>query len=133
MGLGITLYLPIDAGQEIKPDVPYWENEYHEFHSGNVTHNLTTMADKADLYEALWRPYKLFNVTDDEEYDIEIHAEDIAPKLKAGIDNLLSEPEVYRTYNPDNGWGSYEGLLNFTQKYHEACIKYPKALVDVSR
>ncbi len=133
MGLSVTLYLPLDAGQEIKPDEPYWENEYHEFFSANTTHNLTEMADKAGLYETLWRPYKLFNVTDEEEYNIEIHAEDISSKIKTGLDKLLSEPEYYKQFDSPNGWGLYVHFIKFVQNYYDACIKYPKSIVDASR
>lgn len=133
MGLSVTLYIPIDAGQDIKPDEPYWENEYHEFYSRNITHNLTEMADKADLYNALWRPHRTMNLSDEDEYSKDIHASDISEHLKAGINKLISDPALYKSYNPSNGWGSYEGLVDFAQTYYDACIKYPKAIVDVSR
>jgi hypothetical protein len=133
MGVNVTLYLPVDAGQEIKPDSPYWENEYHEFYSKNITHNLTEMAEKAKLYEVIWRPYKLFNVTDEDEDGVEIHAKDLVDDLLHGLTLLKSEPEEYKKYNPSNGWGSYDSLVSFAEEYLKACMKYPEALINVSR
>ena len=133
MGVSVTLYVPLDVGQPKDKDVPYWENDYHEFYSGNTTHNLITMAGEANLYEAIWRPYRLFNVSEDEEYDIEIHAEDISSQLKLGLDKLRAKPEFYKTFDSPNGWGLYIHFVEFVQRYYDACINYPKAIVDVSR
>ncbi len=133
MGLSVTLYIPLDAGQDIDPDEPYWENEYHEFYSGNTTHNLTKMADKADLYECLWRPYRLLGIEEDDEYTAKIYAENISSKIKEGLDKLLSEPEYYKQFDSPNGWGLYIHFIKFVQNYYDACIKYPRALVNASR
>lgn len=90
---------------------------------GNITHNLTAMADEADLYYALWRP---------EEKGWK-YARDIVDTLGAGVARLHAEPDRFRTLNPHNGWGSYEGLLEFATKYLELCRKYPSARIEVSR
>ena len=37
------------------------EIEYDTLYSANITHNLGEMADKAGLYEALWRPHRLID------------------------------------------------------------------------
>ena len=51
----------------------------------NITHNLTEMARKADLYEPLWRPDNL---------DIDKAEQLIAP-LSEGLRRLKSDPTLY--------------------------------------
>jgi hypothetical protein len=46
---------------------------------------------------------------------------------------LVRYPEKYKTLNPSNGWGSYEGLIEFVKKYHSACLDNPEAEIRVSR
>lgn len=92
-------------------------------YDANITHNLTQMADAAGLYEFLWRP---------EEVGI-THATDLIVPLEQGLARLLREPEKYRAFNPKNGWGSYEGLVEFVRRYLEACRENPDAEVRVCR
>ncbi len=89
----------------------------------NITHNLNKMADEALIYEALWRP---------EEIDAKI-AKDLIGKLGLGLDVLKSDPEHFKKFNPPNGWGNYEGLVDFVEKYYNACIEFPDAIIEVSR
>lgn len=86
-------------------------------------HNLAKMANAAGLYEVMWDAH-------DRGYTC---AEQLIPKLEQGIINLVCEEEHYKTFNPENGWGSYEGLLRFAGKYLNACKQYPEALIEVSR
>ena len=46
---------------------------------------------------------------------------------------LLAEPDTYRSHNPSNGWGTYDGLVAFVSDYLSACIASPNAEVSVSR
>jgi hypothetical protein len=133
MGVSVTLYIPIDVGQKINHDAPYWENEYHEFFNGGTTHNLIEMAEKAHLYNAIWRPYRSFNIAEEDEYKAEIHAEDLVEKLQKGFELLKSNPQYYKSFNSPNGWGTYDNFIIFVENYLNACKKYPKAIVDVSR
>lgn len=89
----------------------------------NITHNLNKMADAAGIYEHLWRP---------DEIGITTARELIAP-LRTGLELLRSDPERFKAFNPSNGWGDYEGLVDFVQSYVSACEKYPLATVRVSR
>ena len=91
--------------------------------TANITHNLTTMADAAGIYQHLWRP---------EEIGIEKASELIQP-LSDGLVELLDNPEKYKQYNPSNGWGTYGGLVAFVKRYLEACATYPEATIWVSR
>jgi hypothetical protein len=89
----------------------------------NITHNLGKMANEAGIYQALWRP---------EEIDAE-KALDITDILESGLCELIENPEKYKRFNPENGWGNYDGLVQFVTKYLTACKEYPEATITVSR
>jgi len=89
----------------------------------NITHNLGKMADAAGIYKALWRP---------EEIGIKTARELIMP-LRDGLAKLKASPEEYKKHSPPNGWGTYEGLVEFVSRYLAACEKYPDATVEASR
>ncbi|MHC4618399.1 MAG: hypothetical protein ACYTEQ_11680 [Planctomycetota bacterium] len=89
----------------------------------NITHNLNKMADKAGIYQCLWRP---------DENGITKALQLIAP-LTEGLLLLKSDPARFKKFNPPNGWGTYEGLVDFVEDYLKACEKYPDAEVSVSR
>ncbi len=89
----------------------------------NITHNLGRMADIFGLYQALWCP---------EELEIK-KAHDLIPSLAMGLAKLIAEPDKARELNPENGWGSYEGLVTFVKSYLSACIENPDADVSVSK
>jgi hypothetical protein len=92
-------------------------------YSGNITHNLSKMANEAGIYEALWRPEEI-GIT---------HATQLIEPLKAGLALLKSDPSRFKALNPSNGWGTYEGLRQFVADYLVACEEYPSAEVSVSR
>jgi len=76
---------------------------------GNVTHNLNTMAShvpvhEKTLYELLWRP-------DEIGYE-QLNAE-YATELYLGFTYLKTHRTELEQYNPENGWGDYDLLLNF--------------------
>ena len=99
-------------------------------YSENITHNLGKMAaavklsNGMTLYQILWRP--------DEQEGLK-YARDISELLDEGWNILLSNPEEYKKYNPENGWGSYDGLVNFVYKYRNACWDNPDAELSISR
>lgn len=121
------------------------ENEC--LYDSNITHNLNTMAEKAGIYKALWRPYQLdsrYNKEDFEnprdhqkEYEFEnscvIVASRIIPLLEKGLKKLRSKPKYFEKFNSSNGWGLYEHFVPFVEEYLESCKKYPEAIVKVSR
>lgn len=89
----------------------------------NITHNLGAMASEAGIYKHLWRP---------EELGITKAQELIAP-LSEGLELLKREPERFKKFNPENGWGDYDGLVNFVTDYLAACRENPTATVKVWR
>jgi hypothetical protein len=94
-----------------------------EYYCANITHNLGEMAAKAGLYKYLWRPGEV-NAT---------IAQDLIPRLENGLEELLKHPDYYKTFEPKNGWGHYDGLVEFVKKYLEACKSNPDAIIRVSR
>ncbi len=92
-------------------------------YSDNITHNLNAMAKEAGIYKHLWRPDEI-NVT---------KAAELIEPLHNGLTLLLSAPERFKQFNPENGWGTYEGLVAFVCDYLKACEEYPSADVFVSR
>jgi hypothetical protein len=88
----------------------------------NITHNLVDMAEAAGIYACLWCP---------EEVGIK-KAKDLIPLLEAGLQKLKADPDKFRSLNPPNGWGSYEGLVAFVEEYLEACRRWPEATVHAS-
>jgi len=98
-------------------------------YSGNITHNLGKMAAAVvlesglTLYQCMWRP---------EEVGI-THASCLGEYLDEAFNILLSDPEKYKKYNPENGWGSYDGFVDFVYKYRNACWDNPEAELRVSR
>lgn len=107
--MSLDVYLMVTKPTEI-----FWRN---------ITHNLGQMADKAGIYKELWRP---------EEVGITKAAQLIKP-LELGLERLKSAPELYREMNPSNGWGDYDGLVEFVEQYLTACRNTPDATIEVSR
>ena len=94
-----------------------------ELFSANITHNLNHMAIAAGLYDCMWRP---------DEHEM-THAAQLIEPLRVGLVRLKAHPDLYRTFNPANGWGDYDGLVRFVENYLEACEANPDAAVSVSR
>lgn len=97
--------------------------ESETVYSANITHNLSKMAGEAMLYNCLWRP---------DEHGI-TRAEQLIPLLTTGLALLTSDPERFKMFNPSNGWGDYDGLVDFVANYLAACTEYPSAEVSVWR
>jgi len=99
-------------------------------YGANITHNLGKMAEAVELsngmtlYQVLWRP--------DEQEGLKF-ARDISELLDEGCNILLSDPEKFKKFNPENGWGSYDGLVSFVYRYRNACWETPDAELRVSR
>jgi hypothetical protein len=94
-----------------------------EVYEDNITHNLTGMARHADLYHFLWCP---------EEMGIKTASELIGP-LREGLERLKADPDRFKAFNPPNGWGHYDNLVAFVDRYLKACEAAPLATVRVSR
>jgi len=98
-------------------------------YNANITHNLGKMAGEVllsngmTLYQVLWRP---------DECNL-LFARNISELLDEGWNILLSDPDKFMKLEPENGWGSYEGLCDFVYKYRNACWDNPEAELRISR
>ena len=134
--LSRKLYLSYDKGKT-------YEEKEENVYDANITHNLAEMADKAGIYEALWRPYKLkenYNIPENDhvlEYKFEsenpVKASEIIKVLEKGLKDLKNRPKYFEKFNSENGWGMYEHFVPFVEKYLQACKEYPDELVTTSR
>lgn len=95
-------------------------NEVFEY---NITHNLGEMASVAGIYECLWRPEEI-GIT---------KARQLIEPLRQGLHELKLNPDHYKQFNPENGWGNYDGLVKFVEEYLNACYQYPDADVHADR
>lgn len=120
-------------------------------YDANITHNLGPMANAAGIYTALWRPGELLDAdaaqairnaeaelrwADAREIERQLpqaHASDLIEPLRAGLAKLKANRAHYETFNAPNGWGLYEHLVPWVERYLEACEANPTAEVEVSR
>jgi hypothetical protein len=91
--------------------------------SVKITHNLNEMAMEDGIYKQLWRPEEIGAST----------AGDIIGGVEIGLSAMKLNPKKFKKFNPPNGWGTYEGLVSFTEQYLAACKKHPDARIYVSR
>ena len=98
-------------------------DKYEELYWANITHNLGEMADKAGIYQALWRPEENGWIT----------ASDIIPILDKGLKDLKKRPKYFEKFNASNGWGIYEHFVPFVKEYLQACKANPDAIIEASR
>ena len=89
----------------------------------NITHNLTKMAAEAGIYEIVWYP---------EEAGIKKAGKLIEP-LEAAIEVMKEDPERFKAFNHENGWGTYDGFVQWLERYLEACKENPKARISAHR
>lgn len=112
-------------------DVSLMVTKPTEVYSANITHNLGEMAsavrlsDGNTLYNILWRP--------DECRPPYTKASEISELLDEGWNILLSDPDKFKQFNPENGWGSYDGLQRFVYEYRNACWVNPDSTLQISR
>lgn len=84
---------------------------------GNTTYNLSAMYEKALGCN--------LGMLDG------IKCNDVVGRARTAIRKMNAKPKVYKTLNPPNGWGTYDGALIFLTSLVEACSKHPKASVKV--
>jgi hypothetical protein len=50
-----------------------------------------------------------------------------APLLEGALSHMQAFPVLYGPFEPDNGWGNYEGAMKFLYETVEACEAHPLA------
>lgn len=89
----------------------------------NITHNLAKMASEAGVYQCLWQPEENGFLT----------AADCIPILERGLRDLRARPEHFRQFEPENGWGTYDGFVSCVAEILESCHKHPEGEVTAHR
>lgn len=127
---GKTRELSKAEAQERYPDADIQEIEIttNEFWHGNITHNLGKMAENClsldeesqrySLYNLLWRDTQ---VPFTGNY-LNVYIAHLAYCLYV----LRNNPDYFKQYNPSNGWGTYEQLIEFVRSFIHALVDMPE-------
>lgn len=97
----------------------------------NITHNLGAMARAAGV-GCLWHPEEVPGKPSEGESK-DVPAGRLIPLLEQGLARLKRRPAHFKKFNPENGWGTYENLVEFVEKALAACRQDPEAIVSVWR
>lgn len=97
--------------------------EANEVYHANITHNLGPMAEEAGIYKHLWRPEEI-GVT---------KASQLIEPLREGLAKMQADPVHFKSFEPENKWGTYDGFVPWISRYIAACEEFPDAEVTVSR
>ena len=95
--------------------------------TGNITHNLGKMASNVTPDG---KPYTLYDLLWGGKYK---HCRDLISKLHVCILYMLMNKEELKKYNPENGWGTYEQLLEFTKEFQMACIDNQDCKIEIDK
>ena len=95
--------------------------------TGNITHNLGKMASNV-MPDG--KPYTLYSLLWGGKYK---SCRDLIGKLHECILYMLMNKEELKKYNPENGWGTYEQLLEFTKEFQMACIDNQDCKIEIDK
>jgi hypothetical protein len=76
--------------------MPAWDT--HETYERNVTYNVSTMLKRAGFHP---------NVVDG------MTAVQLRPVVSHAVCVMEDNPSYFELFNPENGWGSYENVMEF--------------------
>jgi hypothetical protein len=101
------------------------EDSWESISSHNYTFNVSTMFYKA--FEKSGGNWKSFH-----DYEsINKTCKEAIPELVNAITEMENNKEEYERLNPENGWGDYEGALEFLKKILKDCKKFPYGRIGV--
>lgn len=106
-------------------DVSLYAVRTVEVYDGNITHNCADMAKAVGIYKLLWRPKETEGGN--------VRAGKILGRVKEGLAKLKEDPDYYRQFEPDNGWGTYNQFVAWLEEYVRALEENPDAVIEVSR
>lgn len=112
-----------NKGEDMSLDITLNATRLTEVYSANITHNLARMAEEAGIYKHLWRP-KEIGIT---------RAVELIEPLRFGLSKMKADPERFKKFDAENGWGTYEQFLPWIEEYVKACEASPDADISVSR
>lgn len=88
--------------------------------NANITHNLYDMFDAAKIASILWEGDNLTS-------------KDVLPELIEAYNDMKHRSEYYKKYEAANGWGTYNGALNFLAEVIKGLKENPEAIIECSR
>lgn len=56
---------------------------------------------------------------------------DAQPILRKAVAAMETDPRRFRALNSPNGWGSYDGALEFFRLFLADCVAHPKASIHI--
>ena len=62
-----------------------------------------------------------------------MQAADAIDHLSKAVLRMRADPDAYIPLTPSNGWGSYEGAMQFLQDVLKACRKDPWLTISVNK
>jgi hypothetical protein len=57
---------------------------------------------------------------------------DAVPIVRSAIAFMQDNGAAMRALNPKNGWGDYEGAIEFLKTILDGCLRHPKATVSLT-
>lgn len=91
-----------------------------ELFSINITHNVSPMWRKAEIFDELYKSNGK-------------QPKEIVEQLEQGLFMMQIHSEDYKSLNPKNGWGDYKNAVQFLSEVIESCKLYPEAKIKISR
>jgi len=58
-------------------------------------------------------------------------ASEALPIVSAALVAMAADPAKFKALNPSNGWGDFDGAINFLRWLQSECSAHPKATVRV--
>lgn len=60
-------------------------------------------------------------------------AEKAVQPLSQAVLRMRADPEAYVPMEPSNGWGSYQGAMDFMDRILKACRKHPALTIYIDK
>ena len=105
------------------------EVSYDTICSWTPTYNYREMLIAAGIYDALVAPHRLHPdyAEGKSANDLTVRAKIVIKPLELGLENLLANPDHFKQFNPSNGWGSYDDLIDMLSSYLNDLKTHPNA------
>ena len=121
--MSLSIYFLDNNGEDV---------EYQELLG--ITHNLNKIVDECgklvgkEYYELVWKTDELLGVDNGK-----VPVSDVLQRLPTLIADLIKHENDLVQYLPSNGWGTFEGLIDFLCRYLSECYKHKDAYIYCCR
>lgn len=59
-------------------------------------------------------------------------ASEATENLARAVADMAACPDLYEAMNPANGWGDYQGALNYLTRLYDGCRRWPDSTITIS-